>query len=104
MLFSLHFVFLNVTYDSIDIENYFYQEPPPPPPEPPPAEPPPDELPELLDGLEVIALCADFIVEFIKDPKDTTLNVEVLLYQEGDCNEIVSNFLIHFSETPSTYV
>lgn len=43
-----------------------YHEPPPPPPDPPPDIPPPDdEDEELLDGLEVITLLAESIVEFI---------------------------------------
>ena len=42
-----------------------YHEPPPPPPDPPPDIPPPDDEEELLDGLEVITLLAESIVEFI---------------------------------------
>ena len=77
----------------------FYQEPPPPPPEPPPDDPPP----ELLeDGLEDIELDAVIIVEFTKFPNVAILNVLLPLYQSGDCKFIVSNFLIHLSDTPKT--
>ena len=80
-----------------------YQEPPPPPPEPPPDDPPPEEVPlELLDGLDDIALDADDIVEFIKLQNDVVLNEEYPSYQFGACNEMVSNFLIHLSDTSNT--
>ena len=82
-----------------------YQEPPPPPPEPPPDDPPPEEPPpplELLDGLDDIALEAYVIVEFIKLPNEAVLNDEYPSYQFGACNEIVSNFSIHLSDTPNT--
>lgn len=87
----------------------FYQEPPPPPPEPPPDKPPPEEPPppledppEELDGLDDIALWAESIVEFINVPKEETSKPLELSYQDGACNDIDSNFLIHLSDTPKT--
>lgn len=79
-----------------------YQEPPPPPPDPPPDDPPPDEPPESLDGLDDITLCAEVIVLFINDPNATISKAFGLSYQDGACNDIDSNFLIHLSETPNT--
>ena len=81
-----------------------YQEPPPPPPEPPPDDPPPYDPPDPLDGLDDITLCAEAIVEFINDPNVIVSNALGLSYQDGAFNDIDSNFLIHLSETPKTYV
>lgn len=79
-----------------------YHEPPPPPPDPPPDIPPPDDEEELLDGLEVIALLAEFIVEFINVLNDNISNGESLSYYSGALKVIDSNFLIHLSDTPNT--
>ena len=79
--------------------NDFHHDPPPPPPEPPPEEPPP-ELPP--DGLEDIAETADVMVSFINEPNDAALKAALPAYQSGGCSAIISNFLIHSSDTPST--
>jgi len=100
---------LEIAYSSLHItkEFYSYHDPPLPPPEPLPEDPPPEdllpELPELLDdGLDVIAFDADAIVEFIKEENAALLNAPVPPYQSGARKAIVSNFLIHLSDTPST--
>ena len=81
----------------------YYQDLPPPPPEPRPDEPPPELLPEPPDdGLELMELVADLIVEFTKEPNDLLENPVLPEYQFGGGMVIVSNFLIHLSETPKT--
>ena len=79
-----------------------YQEPPPPPPEPPPDEPPPDDPPPDDELLGVLP--ATVIVLFIKLSKLVTSKAVFPEYHEGAGIAIVSNFLIHFLETPKTYV
>jgi len=83
-----------------------YQDPPPPPPEPPPEEPPPEDPPPelLLDGLDDIAVVAEAIVVLINVPNVCVLNPAGESYQSGACRAMLSNWLIHVSDTPKAYV